>query len=403
MPTATRWLALLVCLVGPRGLMSQEVRGQVRDRATGAGVSNGVVTLVDAVDGRLLGHVAVGPQGQYAFRVPRPGAYLLQFVGPGYGPFASGEFTLAPGETRIVPLPAASLPAAVLDTVVVAGRRVTVRLQRYHERRAAGVGEFITREQIDRLSPVVTTDILQQTAGVNVVRVGPGLRVASRQDPATCARTDQPSGPLVFLDGLFLGNGMGLNLDGLLMARAIEAVEVYSGAGDVPPEFERSGAECGVVGLWTRAAAPEPIAVPVFEAGGQFGTWVTSQGLAEGRFGGRIVIGFTSGVEMMAAVSRLVLGLETGTAGTDRTGTQVTVAARVRPLGRQSSLYVGAGGTFLSFQRSLGIVDDEEYFFLMAGLVARKGRFRPFLETQVLDPVGEPQIHAYTGVTIRLY
>ena len=384
--------------------MSQEVRGQVKDRVSDQGIAAGVVTLVGVADGRLIGHVAVGPQGQYAFRVPGAGRYLLQFIGPGYGPSTTGEFTLAAGETRIVALPATPLPAVALDTVVVEGLRVPARLQGFYQRRAAGLGEFVTRDEINALNALKTTDILYGTEGVSVVRFGAGVRVASRQDPTACARTDGPSGPLVFLDGFFLGTGMQLDLDALLGVHTIDAVEIYSGAAEVPPEFGRSGAECGVVGLWTRAAVPEPVVASTpFEAGGQIGTWVSSQGLQETRFGVRVVIGLRTKLEMSVVINQLVVGLETGTAGTDRSGTQIVLALRGQPLGQRLPLYLGGGLTFLSLHRSQTAVDDEQHFLGLGGLILRSGRLRPFVEIHALDPLGDAQINVYTGATIRLY
>jgi hypothetical protein len=290
-----------------------------------------------------------------------------------------------------------------LDSVEVQGQRVPSRLQWFYQRRAEGPGEFFTREEIERLNPVVPTDILQPVRGISVVRAGPGVRLASRQDPAACGRTDRPAGPVVFLDGLLLGRGMALNLDGLLTANAIEAVEVYAGSGDVPPEFDRPGAECGAVSLWTRAVVPAPAPTPVFEAGGQFGTWISSGGLAEGRLGVRFVIGFTSWVEVNAAVNQIIEGLETGSAGLGRTGSQVIVAARGRPLGRESPFYLGVGATFLALRVSSSNVNDEDHAVVLAGAAARVGRVRPFVELQAVAPWGDAQLHAYTGVTVRLY
>ncbi|HXV85923.1 MAG TPA: TonB-dependent receptor, partial [Gemmatimonadales bacterium] len=366
----------------------------MRNRESGAGVSHGIVMLLDAVDGRILGHVPVGQQGQYAFRLPQIGAYLIQYVGPGYGPFASREFTLAPGETRVMGLEVGPLPPSAHDSVLVAGTAVPARLRTFYERRASEVGEFLMRQQIDRMNAIVTTDLLSPLSGVSVVRVGAGQRVASRQDPARCGRTNAPAGPVLFLDGVFIGRGMGVNLDVLLVPSVIEAAEVYSGALGIPPGLERDGAECGVVALWTRASPPAAVETPVFEAGAQFGTWVASGGLAEGRFGVKVVISLVTGIEITAGVNRLVTGLETGTAGTDRTGTQVSVGARFRPLGRRSPVYLGAGATFVSFQRTLDLINDEEHIFLFGGVVLPKGRLRPFVEAQVLSPFGETQLHA---------
>lgn len=402
----TWFAAAAFVLGGVRAATAQEVRGQVWDRINNRGVSDGVVTLV-AAGGTIVARAAVGPQGQYAFRAPDAGRYVLQFAGPGYGVSAT-EFTLAAAETRILRLEVTPLPPAELDTVVVEGQPVPRRLSGFHQRRASGLGEFITREQIEASNPRVLTDVLRRTSGVEVVRFDGGARIASRRDPTLCGgmRGAALVGPLMFLDGTFLGNGMEADMDALLSIQTIEAVEVYSGATTVPPEFNRSGAECGVVALWTRpgAAVETPYVRPV-DFGAQVGGWIVSGGMQEGRVGGRAIIGIWPGVEMTAAVNAIVSGLETGNAGTNRTGSQIVLAPRGRPLGERSPWYVGGGFTYLSLSESRFGADEEDHLLAMTGVSLRRGRASPFVEVQLLDPFdpGDAQVHWYAGVTLRLY
>src|SRR3990172_1491816 len=165
----------LLSLLGPSSGAAQVVRGQVRNRDTGT-PAVGVVTLVDT-GGVLIGRMPTGPQGQYALTAPRPGAYVLQFVGPGFGPSISGEFTLAAGQTRILGLDALPLPAVAMDTVIVEGRPVPSRLAGFYQRRAGGLGEYLTREELERLNPSLPTDVLRRMASVNLVRADFGYRV----------------------------------------------------------------------------------------------------------------------------------------------------------------------------------------------------------------------------------
>jgi hypothetical protein len=57
---------------------------------------------------------------------------------------------------------------------------------------------------------------------------------------------------LFFLDGTSIGNADRLDLDFILPLDQIEAVEVYSGASQIPVMFNRTGSACGVIAFWTR-------------------------------------------------------------------------------------------------------------------------------------------------------
>ena len=61
----------------------------------------------------------------------------------------------------------------------------------------------------------------------------------------------QECAPIIFLDGAYLGNTRDVDVD-VLPVDAMEAMETYAQVGSIPPEFNRSGAVCGVIALWTR-------------------------------------------------------------------------------------------------------------------------------------------------------
>ena len=401
------WLVALAALASAGQLRGQQVRGQVKDRDTDAPVSLGIIMLLSG-DGDIVARTAVGPQGQYAFHVPRAGRYLLQFVGPGYGPLGSGEFSVGAAETRVFGLQVRRLPAVALDTLTVAGQHVPRRLSAFYERRAFGTGEFLTRQEVQQSAPTVLTDVLRRTTGVTVVSNDLGTRLAG-QDPASCPpAVVGRAGPLVFVDGVFLGDGTAVDVDGLMSVHIIEAVEVYGGARLPPPEFDREGSECGVVALWTRAdavpVAPVEIQHPV-EVGTQIGGWIGGGGVQEGRMGLRLVIGTVPGIEISPSVSYIAPGAAIGSPGTDRSGSQLVLAVRVHPLSDESSWYVGGGLTFLSLSNSRLNTDDEDHLVVLTGYAWRLGPARPFVELHVMRPVkpADAQVHAYTGVAIRIY
>lgn len=368
---------------------AQVVRGQVKDRSTGK-PALGVVTLIDTA-GTLIGRMPTGPQGQYALTAPRAGAFFLQFVGPGYGPYVTREFTLASGETRIMGLEAVPLPAVTLDTVIVEGRPVPSRLVGFYERKSGGLGEFATREEIERWNPSLPTDVLRRMSSVNLVPVDLGYRVVSRRD--------QRCAPAVFLDGIYMGTGAEFDFDAVLTAEQIEGVETYSGAGQVPPEFNRG--DCGAVVVWTRVVGPGRVgSLSHFDFGAEAGGWMSSDGLAQGRAGVRGLIG-VGAAEVSPAVHVLVPSFRTGAAA-EYSGVEIQLSVRGRPLGRGTPWYAGLGVTFLELDAPRLVTDEEQYFLLLAGASLPRGMVRPFVEVQALNPL-HPRVQVFAGAVVRLY
>lgn len=382
----------LFSLAGPSSGVAQVVRGQVKDRDTGK-PALGVVTLIDT-GGVLIGRMPTGPQGQYALTAPRAGAYLLQFVGPGYGPYVSREFTLAAGETRILGLEAVPLPPVALDTVIVEGRPVPSRLAGFYQRQSGGFGEFLARDAIERLNPSQPTDVLRRMATVNLVPTDLGYRVVSRRDPR-CA-------PAVFLDGIYMGTGADFDFDAVLTTEQIEGVETYSGAGQVPPEFNRSA--CGAVVIWTRVVGPGQVgSLSHFDLGAEAGGWMSSEGFQQGRAGVRGLIG-VGAVEVSPAVHILVPSFRTGSAA-ERSGVEIQFSVRGRPFGRGTPWFAGAGITFLELEGPRSVTDEEQYFLLLAGGSVPRGAVRPFVEIQALNPFAfsNTRFQVFAGAVVRLY
>jgi hypothetical protein len=116
----------------------------------------------------------------------------------------------------------------------------------FDRRRKNGVGSFITRAELDRRKPTYLSDAL---------RVVPGIRFQPngiRGDAyVTMARNaGGPGCPIqYFVDGTLIGPGF--NIDEI-EARDVEGLEIYRGASQVPPEFNRRNAACGVIAVWTR-------------------------------------------------------------------------------------------------------------------------------------------------------
>lgn len=125
-------------------------------------------------------------------------------------------------------------------------RRGPTYLERmgFERRRASGLGTFVTRADLERRNPRFLSDALRSVAGVVILpsRIGGGH--------ATMGRTGGTRCPIqYFVDGVLIGPGF--NVDDV-MAGDVEGLEIYRGGAEVPAEFNRRSAMCGVIVIWTR-------------------------------------------------------------------------------------------------------------------------------------------------------
>jgi len=164
------------------------------------------------------------------------------------------ELDLAPGSSRRVqltlPVVAADLPTVhVTDTLGKPARYAnTHRYDQFFERKAVGIGKFITREQIDAASKSNTAELLQGMSGVKVRRIGNEWKVQFTRCQMGIPGIDDPSEFIqVFINGHYVGRASQLND---ILPAEIEMMEVYKSPTELPPAARGNG--CGAVFIWTR-------------------------------------------------------------------------------------------------------------------------------------------------------
>lgn len=144
---------------------------------------------------------------------------------------------------------------APLETVKISGDTLIVpAMAGFMERRARGNGKFFTREEIDRMQARLFTDVLRRVPGMQMQLVTGGnnnnytVRTSRNQEGVSGGRQ---------CPVMFYMNGMPFPMtsDGVINSfigpEEVEAVEVYTGTSQIPPQFNSTNARCGVVVIWT--------------------------------------------------------------------------------------------------------------------------------------------------------
>jgi hypothetical protein len=224
------------------------------------GVIDGLVTdgdlhPLDAATISILqssARLETGSTGRFRFaRVPG-GEYLVIVRKLGFHP-VSGVFQVAPGDTLRLTFTLERVTLS-LDTMVVTEHRLSMNEAGFEMRRRAGVGQFITQEQIERHGSIYVSDLLRAAHGVNVAPIAGvhgGYVAVNSRSPVWDIRAANSGGCYykVYVDGVVLPAGTDLDL--LPPPRTISGIEVYDGA-FVPPQYAGPDSQCGVILVWTK-------------------------------------------------------------------------------------------------------------------------------------------------------
>jgi hypothetical protein len=219
--------------------------GHVVD-STGTGLAGAEITLVKSDRFRTITgdsgafRIAGLPSGTDVFNVRRIG-------------YESASFTavLRPGRTHRATM-TLTASALALPTVNVADTATQTHwLDQFDRRRSSNRGTFITRDQIVKSGARTGTDIVRTVPGVRIVPLRRGLGYQALMNRGSGARACAPS---MFVHGLPYSG----TLDDFI-AEDIEALEVYVGVSEIPPELDKIGrGVCGAIVIWTRDPGKKP-------------------------------------------------------------------------------------------------------------------------------------------------
>jgi hypothetical protein len=182
-------------------------------------------------------------RGEYRLPSVPVGDIIMEVRRFGFQPIEL-ELVTRDGEARTINVELLLLPP-VLDTVETFAEIKVEPMAEFEARRKRYYGVFYTRADIERRAPARPSDLLRSAPGVRVMGSGMGgyqvLMGRSR-----CR-------PMYWVDGRVVPM---FEIDHL-NTNEIQAVEVYRGPSETPPELNRMNAGCGVIAIWTRSTAAD--------------------------------------------------------------------------------------------------------------------------------------------------
>jgi TonB family protein len=219
----------------------------------------GVVT--DSVGNALLG-ATVSVAGSLSATTDEEGQFRITGVVPGAVEIRARRLGFVPTvqHTRIAPyemvhrvaLRMAPLPTTLRPVLVRADRvEYSGRLAGYYERlHRRHIGQFISREEIDRKQHRSLSRLLAQLPGVNALQLRSGGGVVRMRG--------QRCRPLVWIDGVPMPAGE-VDLDAFPV-NTLHGIEVYLGGTTAPLAYTspQNRSSCGTILLWSRGPDTDP-------------------------------------------------------------------------------------------------------------------------------------------------
>jgi hypothetical protein len=231
---------------------------------------------------RLLGEprsVFTDREGRFVLPDQPAGSRTLEIRAIGYAP-RRVPLTLRPGGSEVVELQVEQV-AVALPELSVTGKPTLVDLSGFAIRRLGGRGIFLDEEEIRKRRVNTTADLFKGIPGVEVIVTGENGVVLFRRAegqigkynsgscypqyyvdgvPRVVGREDPVTGGLIPVGQVITDRQGIFNADigpgQLVRKEDLAGIEIYKGTADVPPQFAKLDAGCGVIVLWTRRGKP---------------------------------------------------------------------------------------------------------------------------------------------------
>jgi hypothetical protein len=254
LPAAGLLLALATLPLG-----AQTLRGRVLDSASGEAIAEAAVEATQG--GHVAGRARTAADGSFSISLRAPGPVVLVAQRTGYSPNRS-ELSVEERETVSVELRLSSSAVAVEPLRVTARiqppHRRNLEMAGFYDRERLGIGAFVRREDFENLATQNLAQLLQRTRGARIMYAG------SKQF-IYFPRNGEPTGgggrrgaprngclPRLYLDGVQVTYDTNNDINSVVSPNQVEAVELFRGSSEIPPQYGGSNAMCGVILVWTR-------------------------------------------------------------------------------------------------------------------------------------------------------
>jgi hypothetical protein len=217
---------------------SSALAGQVTSTGSHQPISGARVTIMDT---RVA--TTTDSAGRFAITGLRAGVFMIEIGAIGYAK-GSWRVTLTRRHVLTHGFDLDPLPFELPEVVVRAKQPPFARrFADFERRRQAGMGAYVTQEQIERSNPTTLIDILVSIRGVQQVCITNDCVAKMVRSPPGCY-------PQYYLDGQESTSYFARHTP----PHDVRGVEVYRGASETPGEFQGSNSGCGVIAIWTKSA-----------------------------------------------------------------------------------------------------------------------------------------------------
>jgi len=242
--------------------------------------TTGTARLVGTVrgpDGRLLDQAQVALYGfpvsvrtnsdaSYALAAMPAGSQTIEVRAVGFSPKRL-TVALRTGERRTLDV-TLDKAAQTLSSVNIVGRGTSMDRTGYESRRKAGIGQFITEEEIRRRGVFDTEQALSNILGARVIWDG-HENVVRFTRPSGSGRSGGTfstlCAPAYWVDGIPMPPpvpGFPEDVNTFVKPRDIRGIEVYTSPSQAPAQYRQPAMDCGVVMIWTKAQRPKELKQP---------------------------------------------------------------------------------------------------------------------------------------------
>lgn len=252
--TARSFLASSLLFISPIApLAAQTIQGTVRDRESRSVIDGLNLTLTNTGTRKQVAAES-DSLGRFSFASLKPGAFTLAIERDGRS--YTHELTLVVTERVELDI---GVPADASELQISASSSRVPKLagNGFYERYEKGRGQFITREQIEQRNARSLADVFSNLRGVRMVwgtRGGDAILRAG--GGAGALSSERACHPTLYLDGVLIRRGGNEEPDIIIeqveRPERVEAIEVYTGAAQLPAAFGGTDNVCGAILIWTR-------------------------------------------------------------------------------------------------------------------------------------------------------